>query len=88
MDKNCDCDNGFILTRHMELKKKMVKGEEITIESWYDEARFCPVCDPKRAHIQDTSTTSEELGQRLRELSRYKAAENYEKQEANKTRIL
>ena len=88
MDKDCDCENGFIQIRYKDSVKKMYKGEEIVVETWYDGTRFCPVCDPKRAHIQNTSTTSEELGQRLRELSHYKSAENYDKQEASKTRIL
>jgi len=88
MDKDCDCDNGYVWVRYKNSIKTTFKGEEFINETWYDGIRFCPVCDPERAHIQNTSTTSEELGQRLRELSHYKSAENYDKQEANKTRIL
>jgi hypothetical protein len=88
MNKDCNCINGFIEVQYKEIEKRMVKGKEICIENWYTGSRFCPVCEPKRAHIQDTSNTSEELGQRLRELSLYKQAENYNKQETNKTRIL
>jgi len=88
MDKDCDCDNGYVWVRYKNSIKTTFKGEEFIKETWYDGIRFCPVCDPERAHIQNTSTSSEELGQRLRELSHYKSAENYDKQEASKTRIL
>jgi hypothetical protein len=54
--------------RYKDSVKKMHKGEEIVVETWYDGVRFCPVCDPERAHIQNTSTSSEELGQRLETL--------------------
>ena len=66
----------------------MVKGKLQKIEQWYDGVQFCPVCDPERAHIQATSQSSEEMADRLRNRSQFKASENYERQEASKTRTL
>jgi hypothetical protein len=82
------CERGFIYIRYAHITERIVNGEKNSTETWYDGVRFCPVCDPERAHIQKTSTSSEELGYRLRERSKYKHAENYENQEAQKTRTL
>ena len=82
------CDKGFIFVRYKHIEKRMREGKEILIETWYDGVRFCPVCDPERAHIQATSISSEELAERLNNRSHFKYSENYEKQEMNKTRTL
>ena len=82
------CERGYIFIRYKDTKIVKRKGEEIIKETWYDGVTFCSNCDAQRAHIQKTSVTSEEFGQRLRERSKYKSAENYETQEANKTRTL
>jgi hypothetical protein len=82
------CERGFIYTPYLDRQEKRIRDEVKIIEKWYDGVRFCPICDPERAHIQATSTSSEELGQRLRNRSQFKHAENYETQEASKTRTL
>lgn len=66
----------------------MRHGEQILIETWYDGVRFCPICDPERAHIQDTSTSSEELAERLRNRSSLRSSDNYDREEATRTRTL
>jgi uncharacterized Zn finger protein (UPF0148 family) len=66
----------------------MRDGVLTEIETWYDGVQFCPTCDPERAHIQATSTSSEEMAERLRNRSQFKVAENYDNQEASKTRTL
>lgn len=82
------CEKGYISIRYVDRQEFIKKGEKITKEVWYDGAVFCSVCDPERAHIQQTSTSTEEMGQRLRERSKYKHAENYEQKESEKTRTL
>jgi len=82
------CVKGYIHIRYVDRKKIMRDGVVKEIETWYDGVRFCPVCDPERAHIQATSTSSEEMGERLRNRSQFKYSENYEKQETSKTRTL
>ena len=82
------CERGYIFVRYLDTKVVIRKGVETKIETWYDGVQFCSVCDPERAHIQRTSASSEEMQQRLRERSSYKNTENYEKQEAGKTRSL
>ena len=66
----------------------MRDGVQNTVEIWYDGVRFCPICDPERAHIQNTSTTSEEFAERLRNRSTLKSSDNYDKEEATRTRTL
>jgi len=82
------CERGWIHVRYSDTKIVTRNGVETKVETWYDGVQFCSVCDPERAHIQRTSASSEEMAQRLRERSSYKNTENYEKQEANKTRTL
>ena len=82
------CERGYIWVRYAHITERVVKGEKIQTETWYDGVKFCAVCDPERAHIQNTSTSSEELHQRLGARSKYKHAENYDQQEAQKTRTL
>ena len=82
------CEKGFIHTRYVDRKEKIRKGEKQVVETWYDGVLFCSVCDPERSQIQRTSTSSEEMAQRLRERSKYKHAENYEQKELEKTRTL
>ena len=82
------CVKGFIEIRYKDTKKVIRNSEEIIVETWYDGVKFCPTCDPIRAHIQDTSRTPEEMAERLRARSTFKQAENYEKEETSKTRTL
>lgn len=82
------CEKGFISVRYLDRTEKIRNNEKVIIETWYDGVYFCNVCDPERAHIQQTSTSSEEMAHRLRERSKYKHAENYEQQEVAKTRTL
>lgn len=82
------CEKGFIWVRYKHTEKRVRHGEEILIETWYDGVRFCPVCDPERAHIQETSKSSEEMAERLHARSPRKSAENYDKEEATRTRTL
>lgn len=82
------CVKGYFYVRYKAVETRLRNGEKIVVEKWYDGVEFCPVCDPERAHIQKTSKSSEEMQQRLRERSTYKNNENYEKQEASKTRTL
>ena len=82
------CEKGFIYVRYADKKIIIRDGVQTEIEVWYDGVRFCPICDPERAHIQSTSTSSEEMAERLRSRSQFKYSENYEKQETSKTRTL
>jgi len=99
MDRKCNriscqcthtngCVKGFLQVRYVDRKKIMRDGVLTEIETWYDGVQFCPTCDPERAHIQATSTSSEEMAERLRNRSQFKVAENYDNQEASKTRTL
>ena len=82
------CERGWIWTEYIDRQEKKVNDEIVVVQKVYEGVLFCPVCDPERAHIQKTSKSSEELAERLRERSKYKSAENYERQEANQTRTL
>lgn len=82
------CEYGWIEVQHKLTKSFERNGEWIITDTWYNGAAFCPTCDPVRAHIQSSSTSSEELGQRLRQRSDFKVVENYDNQEASKTRTL
>lgn len=82
------CEKGFIFVRYKHTEKRIREGKEITTETWYDGVRFCPICDPERAHIQNTSTSSEEMAERLRNRSTLKSSDNYDKEEATRTRTL
>jgi uncharacterized Zn finger protein (UPF0148 family) len=82
------CEKGFIWVRYKHTEKRMREGKQILIETWYDGVRFCPICDPERAHIQDTSTSSEELAERLRNRSSLRSSDNYDREEATRTRTL
>jgi uncharacterized Zn finger protein (UPF0148 family) len=87
--KHVDCVKGFILTTYVSTKEiKTREGEVKTIEKEYDGVLFCPTCDPERAFIQRTSASSEEMRERLNNRSPLKAKENFEKEEASKTRTL
>jgi guanylate kinase len=87
--EHIDCDNGYIFTTYVtKTENKARNGEIIVVETEYEGVLFCPQCDPQRAHIQDTSSSAEELQRRLSERTPIKRAEIYEKQEASKTRIL
>lgn len=87
--EHTDCDNGYIFTTYVtKTENKARDGKVIVVEKEYEGVLFCPQCDPERAHIQNTSSSSEEMARRLNERSPIKRAEIYEKQEANKTRIL
>lgn len=91
---NCQCTHtdgcvkGYIEVRYKTTDTVIRNGVKNTIEKWYDGVRFCPVCDPIRAHIQDTSRSSEEMADRLRALSPTKRAENYEKDNEARTHTL
>jgi len=82
------CEKGYIWVRYKHTEKRVREGKQIVIETWYDGVRFCPVCDPERAHIQNTSTSSEEMAERLRNRSTLKSSDNYDKEEATRTRTL
>lgn len=83
-----ECIRGWIDERYKVTEKRRFKGEDIIVERWYDGTRFCPVCHPERAEIQATANSSAEMTQQLKGLSPKSRLENYEKQEASKTRIL
>mgnify|MGYP003350867971 CR=1 FL=1 len=82
------CERGFIWVEYIVRTEKMVKGERTIVQKAHEGVKFCPVCDPERAHIQQTSNSSEELAERLRARSKLTSADNYERTEAQKTRTL
>ena len=87
--KHVDCVKGFINTTYVSTKETRTREGEIkTIEIEYEGVLFCPTCDPERASIQRTSASSEEMRERLNNRSSLKAKENFEKEEASKTRTL
>lgn len=85
---NMGCERGFIWTEWIERHEKRVKDEIVVTRQSREGVRFCPVCDPERAHIQKTSNSPQELQERLQARSKYKASENYERTESEKTRTL
>ena len=87
--KHVDCVKGYIHTRYVSTKETRTKEGEIkTVETEYDGVLFCPTCDPERASIQRTSASPEEMRERLANRSQLKATENFQKEEASKTRTL
>jgi hypothetical protein len=87
--KHVECVKGFINTTYVSTKEIRTKEGEIkTVQTEYDGVLFCPTCDPERAHIQRTSASSQEMRERLANRSPIKAKENFEKEEASKTRTL
>lgn len=87
--KHVDCVKGYIHTTYVSTKETRTKeGEVKTIETEYEGVLFCPTCDPERASIQRTSASPEEMRERLSNRSQFKAKENFEKEEASKTRTL
>jgi hypothetical protein len=82
------CDYGWIAVRYKVIEEKRTKGVSNMIENEYDGVRPCPTCDPERAQIFESSKTSDELTQRLRQRSQFKVVENYDNSEASKTRTL
>ena len=87
--KHVECVKGFIHTTYVSTKETRTKEGEIkTIEIEYEGVLFCPTCDPERASIQRTSASPEEMRERLANRSQFKAIENFEKEEASKTRTL
>jgi len=87
--KHVECVKGFIHTTYVSTKETRTKEGEIkTIEIEYEGVLFCPTCDPERASIQRTSASSQEMRERLANRSQLKATENFQKEEASKTRTL
>jgi guanylate kinase len=87
--EHIDCDYGWIYGTFVTVEEKNTRKDgKIQIQTEYEGVKFCPQCDPQRAHIQETSSSAEELQRRLSERTTIKRAEIYEKQEASKTRIL
>lgn len=87
--EHIDCDYGWIYATFVTVEEKNTRKDgKIVVQTEYEGVKFCPQCDPQRAHIQDTSSSAEELQRRLSERTPIKRAEIYEKQEASKTRIL
>lgn len=87
--KHVDCVKGFIFTTYVTTKETRTREGEIkTIETEYEGVLFCPTCDPERASIQRTSASPEEMRERLNNRSHFKVIENFEKEEASKTRTL
>jgi hypothetical protein len=83
------CEAGWVLVTHKEIIKRNLRNGTIKeIEQVYDSYTFCPTCDPERAHIVATSNSSEERDRRLAYRSDFKIAENYDKENASRTRTL
>jgi len=83
-----DCEAGWIHERYIYQEEKRSNGQSNIVETEYDGVRPCPTCDPERAQIFATSKSSDELATRLRARSHFKVVENYDNQEATKTRTL
>lgn len=82
------CVKGFIEIRYKTVEKRLYKGEEITIENWYEGVKFCEVCDPERARIQQTALSAQDMAEKLKSRTPLKQAENYKKEIESKTRTL
>lgn len=82
------CEMGWINFKYKVVQEKRANGVSTMVETEYDGTRPCPTCDPERAQIFESSKTSEELAQRLRQRSHFKVVENYDTAEASKTRTL
>ena len=87
--QHTNCDFGYIYVTYVtEDERNGRNGKKYVVKNEYEGVKFCPQCDPDRAHIQETSSSREEMQRRLKERSSANKAEIYEKQEASKTRIL
>lgn len=83
------CDAGWVRVTQTEIIVRTLRdGTTKQFEQVYDSYTFCPTCDPERAHIVATSNSSEERDRRLAYRSEFKVAENYDKENASKTRTL
>lgn len=82
------CVKGFIETNYYTRRYIDTPNGQKLVETKYDGVIFCGTCDPERAHIQSTSRSSEEMTERLRARSHTKSSENYQREEASKTRTL
>ena len=82
------CNAGWVSESFIIQEEKRFKGVTNTVTKEYDGVRPCPICDPERAQIFATSKTPEELALKLRQRSQFKIIENYDNQDASKTRTL
>lgn len=83
------CEQGWIyLTETIIEIRNLRDGTKKEIEKVYNSVTFCPTCDPERAQILDTATTSDQRDEQLRSRSHFKVGENYDKQEQSRTRTL
>ena len=83
------CEAGWVRVTQTEIQVRTLRdGSTKEIEQVYDSYTFCPTCDPERAHILATSKTSEERTRRLANRSQFKVAENYDRENASRTRTL
>jgi hypothetical protein len=88
-DHTDPCDAGWIPVTQVEIVLKTLRdGTTKQIEQVYNSFTFCPTCDPERAHIVATSNSPEERNKRLASRSKYKVAENYDIENASRTRTL
>jgi hypothetical protein len=83
-----ECDAGWITESFIYQEEKRANGQSNMVSTEYAGVRPCPTCDPERAQIFATSKSPDELAIRLRARSHFKVAENYDNQEATKTRTL
>ena len=82
------CERGWVEVRFKVVQEKRFKNEIKFIESEYDGVKPCETCDPERAQLFASSTSSAELTTKLQQRSQFKVAENYDIAEASKTRTL
>jgi hypothetical protein len=82
------CVKGFIEKDYVIKKFFDTPTGQRVVETKYEGVVFCSTCDPERAHIQNTSRSSEEMTERLRARSHSKSSENYQREESSKTRTL
>lgn len=83
------CERGFIWVEYYEDKVVKLPDNNTRVTSErYEAVRFCPSCDPERAHIQDTSKTTWEMYDKLQARGKAQKVKAYEESESSKTRTL
>ena len=83
------CEKGFIWVEYYEDDIRLLPDGSKKVKSVKREGvRFCHICDPERARIQQTARNGFELGEKLRALSKHNRKLAYEENESSRTRTL
>ena len=84
-----ECDFGWVYSKYIDTKTVRLRdGESRTIETEYEGAAPCPICNAKKAQLFSTAESREQLQEILKNQSPAKRLEAYRDEEDSKTRVL